>query len=231
MVTTSGVGTVSRALRAVALPGTFNQYAEADPELDRPDGPARRLANLRRYLALFGGARYLLIGEAAGYAACRFSGVPFTDERQLIGPAALSWAGADQGFARASRASRPLLREASATLVWATLGQRRDVALWNVVPWHPVGAGGPLSNAPPNRPARAAGLELLRLVLVEIWPAAQPIAVGRVAEQALQSLGLPTPVYLRHPAHGGGPAFRSGLAAAVRPAALPAPPTSRRRSG
>jgi hypothetical protein len=189
----------------------FNQYAEVDPELDLPDAAERRLANLRRYLELFAGAHYLLIGEAAGYRACRFSGVPFTDEAQLAGPVALPWAGERQAFQRCSRPERPLLREASARVVWAALGERRDVALWNVVPWHPRGPRGPLSNAPPGRPARVAGLAVLRLALETVWPAARPIAVGRVAEAALHELGIVQPAYLRHPGHGGNAAFRSGL--------------------
>jgi hypothetical protein len=193
-------------------PGIFNQYADVDPALDQPDAAARRRQNLNRYLAAFEGARYVLIGEAAGYAACRFSGVPFTDERQLIGPAPLAWAGAGQGFQRASRSDRSLLVEASATVVWAMLGWRRDVVLWNVVPWHPIGPRGALSNAPPPPAAQRAGRELLQLMLREVWSAARPIAVGRVAERALQALGYSDPTYVRHPAHGGQAAFRVGLA-------------------
>jgi hypothetical protein len=190
----------------------FNQYATADPAFDLPDGAERRLGNLTRYLQSFVGARYLLIGEAAGFRACRFTGVPFTDETQLVGPRALAWAGDANGFRRASRAERPMLREASATAVWSALGARRNVALWNVVPWHPPGPRGPLSNALPGREARRAGLWVLRLVLETVWPAAQPIAVGRVAEQALRELGIAEPVYLRHPGHGGNATFRDGLA-------------------
>jgi hypothetical protein len=203
---------IGATLATVAVPGIFNQYADLDPELDQPDAAARRRQNLSRYLESFDGARYVLIGEAAGYAACRFSGVPFTDERQLIGPAPLAWAGAGQGFQRTSRSSRALLAEASATVVWAMLGSRRDVVLWNVVPWHPIGSRGALSNAPPPPTAQRAGRELLQFMLREVWSAARPIAVGRVAERALQALGYPDPTYVRHPAHGGQTAFRLGLA-------------------
>jgi hypothetical protein len=128
-----------------------------------------------------------------------------------VGPAALSWAGEAAGFRRCSRPERPLLREASARVVWTVLGEREDVALWNVVPWHPPGQRGPLSNALPGPAARAAGLEVLRLVFASIWPTATPIAVGRVAEQALRTLGLEQPTYVRHPGHGGNVAFRRGV--------------------
>jgi hypothetical protein len=212
----SPIHPITQSLATVALPGLFNQYAEADPELDRADAAARRRANLSRYLALFGGARYVLIGEAAGYAACRFTGVPFTDERQLVGPLPLAWAGQECGFGRTSLTGQPLRREASATVVWTALGRRLDLALWNVVPWHPLGPRGPLSNGLPSRTVQRAGLEVLRLALASVWPTAQPIAVGRVAERALAELELVSPVYLRHPSHGGSSAFRAGLAALGR---------------
>ena len=200
------------ALRS-APPGVFNQYAEADPLVDLGDAALRRLANVQSYLEAFAGARFVLIGEAAGYRACRFSGVPFTDEHQLVGPAPLWWAGQERGFARCSRAERPLLREASAGVIWRGLGQRRDIALWNVVPWHPPGRRGSLSNGLPNSAARAAGLTVLRLTLETVWPGARPLAVGRIAEQALRELGLSAPLYVRHPAHGGTATFLAGLLA------------------
>lgn len=203
---------IGATLASTTVPGLFNQYADLDPALDQPDAALRRRQNLSRYLAAFADARYVLIGEAAGYAACRFSGVPFTDECQLIGPAPLAWAGAAPGFQRASRSDRSLLAEASATVVWSALGSRRDVVLWNVVPWHPIGSRGSLSNAPPPPAAQRAGREFLQFMLREVWSAARPIAVGRVAERALQALGYPDPTYVRHPAHGGQSAFRLGLA-------------------
>ena len=58
--------------------GTFNQYRDVTARFDLPNGAAIRRANLRCYLELFAGASYVLVGEAAGYAGCRFSGIPFT---------------------------------------------------------------------------------------------------------------------------------------------------------
>jgi hypothetical protein len=144
--------------------------------------------------------------------------VPFTDEALLVGPSALPWAGEERGFQRCTLAEQPLRREASARVVWGALGQRRDVALWNVVPWHPPGQRGPLSNARPGRAACAAGLEVLRLALQTVWPTALPLAVGRIAEQALRALDPTAPIYIRHPAHGGQQAFRVGVERFVAPA-------------
>lgn len=64
----------------------FNQYRDNHPDLDQPHGAEIRLRNLRCYLEVFAQARFLLIGEAAGYAGCRFSGIPFTCEAQIVGP-------------------------------------------------------------------------------------------------------------------------------------------------
>jgi uracil-DNA glycosylase len=112
---------------------------------------------LSAYLDARRDARYLLVGEAAGYRGARVSGLPFTSERQLTG-------------------SGPA--EATATIVRAAL---RDLELeeatlcWNVVPTHPGTAS---SNRRPTRAEIVAGVPFLehlargRLVL----------AVGRVAE-------------------------------------------------
>jgi hypothetical protein len=46
-VTTATLDGLADLLRAYRGPGVFNQYAEVDEALDRPDGAERRLANLR----------------------------------------------------------------------------------------------------------------------------------------------------------------------------------------
>ena len=95
--------------------------------------------------------------------------------------------------------------EASATVVHdalADLGATDEVLLWNVVPTHP---GTECSNRPPTRAEIAAA----RPYLIELARGRHVVAVGRVAER---ELGAP---YVRHPSHGGVPAFRAGLAAAL----------------
>lgn len=190
--------------------GTFNQYRDVHPELDRPEGAEIRRRNLRSYLQIFDerpGAGFILVGEAAGYAGCRFSGIPFTCEAQLVGPRRLGWA-VDRDLGRSSTAATPWV-ERSASMVWEALGDRRDCVLWNAFPWHPHDGSGPLSNRPPGQDLQD-GLLVLRCLL-DLYPEAQPYAIGRVAQRALLSIGAEAP-YIRHPSRGGKRLFMVGVA-------------------
>lgn len=186
----------------------FNQYREVHTELDRPEGAEARRENLRCYLASFDAASNILVGEAAGYAGCRFSGIPFTCEAQLVGPQRLQWA-AHKRLARSSRAATPWV-ERSATMVWEVLDGRTDCLLWNAYPWHPFGPAGPLSNGRPGRHL-PDGLAVLDCLL-SLFPAAQVFAIGRTAERALEAVGVKAP-YIRHPSHGGKRKFQAGVLA------------------
>jgi hypothetical protein len=202
-------------LTAYRNPRVFNQYRDVDLRLDRADGAVVRCRNLRLYLAALADARFVLVGEAAGYAGCRFSGVPFTCEAQLVGPKRLSWTvGSEtEGGDAVARSRRDALWvERSAQIVWTVLQARGhlDCVLWNALPWHPFGEGGALSNRAPGRDLDD-GLEVLR-VLLALFPTARPYAVGRVAQRALARIGVEAP-YIRHPSHGGKRAFTAGVAA------------------
>ena len=185
--------------------GVLNQYRDVTSDLDLPHGAAIRRANLRRYLGLFSGAAYVLVGEAAGYAGCRFSGLPFTGEAQLVGPECLPWA-CEAGFAQSS-IGQPW-RERSGTIVWQALGQRRDCVLWNAFPWHPFGVKR-LSNRRPRQGEMAQAREALTHFL-SLFPGAQVYAIGRVSQRALGEIGVEAR-YIRHPAHGGKAAFVQGI--------------------
>lgn len=188
---------------------TFHPYRDRDPALEVADGPARRLANLRSYLRAHEGARYVLVGEAAGYNGCRFSGIPFTGENLLVGDEPLPWT--EGRRLRRSSADGPLRREMSAGIVWQALRDRRDAVLWNTVPWHPHRPREPLSNRRPSRPEIDAGLALLP-VFLELFPDATPVAIGRVAEEGLARIGIDAR-YVRHPSMGGKNAFLAGVRA------------------
>jgi len=138
------------ALAGAHIGATFNQYA----------GSELRRERLAAYLERRSGARYLLVGEAAGYRGARVSGLPFTSERQLTG----------EGPA-----------EATATIVHrvlAELGVEDDVLFWNVVPTHP---GTETSNRPPTRTEVRDAVPFLQ----ELVHGRTPIAVGRLAHGAL----------------------------------------------
>lgn len=200
-------------------PRAFNQYREVHASHDRPRAAGVRRQNLRQYLEAFATARFLLVGEAAGYAGCRFSGIPFTCEAQLAGPQALSWTRV-RNLARSSSAAAPWV-ERSARIVWQALDGRADCVLWNAFPWHPFGRNGPLSNLAPGSEL-SAGFDALECVL-SLFPSARPYAVGRVAERALQAVGVQTP-YIRHPSHGGKRAFLQAVAElSLSPGGDPAP--------
>lgn len=187
--------------------GVFNQYRDRAPTLDRPNAPAIRRANLRCYLEAFAGAAYVLVGEAAGYAGCRFSGIPFTGEAQLVGLEPLSWAAA--GVLRQSSVGSPW-RERSAQIVWPALSGRRDCVLWNAFPWHPF-KDGPLSNRRPRIDELRQATDVLRCFL-SLFPQAEVYAVGRVSQRALRIVGVEA-AYIRHPSHGGKRAFTESVAA------------------
>ena len=94
--------------------------------------------------------------------------------------------------------------EASATIVHrvlAELGLEDDVLLWNVVPTHPHRPDSPYTNRRPTR----GEVESSSPFLGRVARGRHVIAVGRLAQEVT---GAP---YVRHPAHGGGTAFRDGL--------------------
>jgi uracil-DNA glycosylase len=167
------------ALAEARIGQTFNQYA----------GSELRRARLAAYLERRADARYLLVGEAAGYRGARVSGVPFTSERQLsgAGPA-----------------------EATATIVHRILAELEledDVLLWNVVPTHPHRPGIPRSN---RRPTVGEVREAMRFLL-ELAAGRRTVAVGRLAHSVVGGR------YVRHPSHGGSGRFRAGLLLSISP--------------
>ena len=108
---------------------TFNPWRDQDLELDVEDAPTLRRGNLRRYLERFTGPPpVILVGEAPSWRGCRFSGIAFTAEGNLL----------DEDFpvdGRRTSAFRPApLKEASATIVWGCLREHFPrFLLWNAL--------------------------------------------------------------------------------------------------
>ena len=203
------------ALRAFKSKHVFNPWADLDPlDLAASAAPAGPRARLARLTAHFGASpRLLLLGEASGYQGCHFSGIPFTNEKLLL-------AGRIPRVRVAARiTSRPgPWCEPSATVVWGALhalGLAHDTVLWNAFAWHPFKPGSPYSNRAPTRDELEAGRTVLDGVL-DSFPAARVVAVGKVAERALRTLGREPVATLRHPSMGGATEFRAGLAALAR---------------
>jgi hypothetical protein len=189
----------------------FNPWSDADP-LDRTDDAAsQRLRRLKQHLACR--PAFVLVGEAAGYQSCRFSGVAFTSERLLL----------EDGIPRVLSSERITDRvrpwsEPSATVVWRCLHELRiadRTVLWNAFPWHPYRPGEPHSNRRPSTAEVRQSAQVLRSVL-DRFADATVVAVGQVARQALQNVVGGSPRVVRHPAMAGAREFRLNLAAIVR---------------
>lgn len=186
----------------------FNPYNGWDARHDRPDADQIRRENLRNYLCSFPQRpSVLVVGEAPGPWGCRFSGVPFTSEAQLC-EGSLPFTGSQSSLHR-------VRREASATIVWrAMLHHYPRFLLWNCVPLHPHKPGAPLSIRTPSSAEVGLYSRLLR-TMYEVLAPEIVVAVGRTAERALASVGVPhCPV--RHPSNGGARLFGAGIEELLR---------------
>ncbi len=213
----------------------FDPWRDRDAENDDSDeAPAIRRDQLIHYLtARRGHARYLLVAEAAGYQGAHFTGIAMTSERILLGhlkdrgvlPRHVLPGLEPRRTSAARRCGSASVRrmgfsEPTATMVWsamAALGaDPREFVLWNAVPWHPFREGeGMLTNRPPTPRERDAARPHLERFLA-LFPGARRIAVGNVARDLLADHGGAS--HVRHPANGGGGAFRRGMAHALEDA-------------
>ena len=192
----------------------FNPYRGTDAH-DGPDAPARRRANLLAALdavaAAAPGGRpdVLVVAEAPGPWGARFSGVPFTNERQLLDPAfPVTGRPTSAQFA----ATGEPVTEYSGAIYWdAMLPHWGRFWTWNAVPFHPHRAGAPLTIRTPGVREVRRWHGLLGGVVEALAPGVC-VAVGRKAEGALAAVGA-RPVYVRHPSQGGATRFREGMAA------------------
>jgi hypothetical protein len=190
--------------------GLYNQYAEvAEMDLDHR-GAINRQARLEAHLDC--SPKLILLGEAAGYQGCRFSGVTFTSERLIM-----------QGVipritAQPITQRRLSFSEPSATIVWGTLFNLQvadRVVMWNALPFHPHRLGDPLSNrTPTDHEIEKHGLPFLE-ALMSCFPGVPIVAVGKKAEGLLSRLGKTPMACVRHPANGGATKFRTQLGEAL----------------
>lgn len=198
------------ALRAYRSPNVFNPWRDVDVDDLHTDAAAQRCVRLALHFDCE--PKLLLVGEAPGYQGCHFSGVPFTNERLIV-----------EGRVpriqapRFTNTSKPW-SEPSATIVWGALhelGIAAEVVMWNAFAWHPHKPGDAYSNRAPTPAELLSGATVLRAV-VALWPGVPVVAVGKVAERQLKRLGVHVAAAVQHPAYGGAPHFRAGLAEFVR---------------
>lgn len=191
-----------------SLPGLYNPWKEVCPRDLESNGPREKLLRLASHLDC--DPRFILCGEAPGYQGCRHSGVAFTSERLLReGAIPRIPAPTDRLTVRRLPYSEP-----SATIVWKTLkqlGLEAHTILWNALQLHPFREGNVESNRTPSGAELSLGAPAMRL-LVEAFPRAKVVAIGRKAELLLAQMGIATAGQVRHPANGGATAFAQGLA-------------------
>jgi hypothetical protein len=209
----------------------FNPWRDSDDrdQAPRRSMPERRRENMAAYLAARAAkARFLLLGEAPSHRGCRFSGIAFCSETELVHKAKLV---AHRPLAlTSSGAPEKLQRERSAAVIWGEIERAEaayDVVLWNAFPWHPyrapAAAGeeisepcGPTSNRKPRLTEVVDGRVALAALLECFSHSLEIVAVGKVAEGALARWGeFRCAGYIRHPAQGGEAQFRAGFRSLV----------------
>jgi len=204
---------IDRFIEAIASPQHPNMH---NPWRDVCETDVRQRAHIyrkqrmKRHLSA-PRPRLLIIGEAPGYQGCRYSGLAFTSERQLVERFIPRMEGLEGE--RITDRETPW-SEPSATIVWGALhkhGLAEDTVMFNTVPWHPEGANGKHSNRAPTAAEQASGEPYLSM-LIDIYIGIQVVALGNIASDKLVKMGVDH-TKLRHPANGGATLFRNGVAA------------------
>jgi hypothetical protein len=188
-----------------STPTMFNQYNDYDKHYDIEDSHIIRRKNLQNYFTSFNKyPSYILIGEAPGPNGCRFSGVPFTNEKQLVTEGLLPFKGQ-----KTSLGEKPY-SGTSANIFWETLKPYHpEFIAWDCIPFHPHYEGDPLSIRTPRRVEIREHLGHL-VKVISLLSHAEPVAIGRKAQSALKLLNRDV-LYIRHPARGGKPEFIKGI--------------------
>ena len=191
-----------------STPTLFNQYKDADRDFDKPGAVAIRRTNLKNYLSYFiEQPTILLVGEAPGPNGCRFSGVAFTSEHQLVS-GLLRFQGC-----QSSNRERPY-KEPTATTFWrAVMAVESRVSqralVWNCVPFHPHGKDEPMSIRAPTAAEIHQYAHILRGV-IHMLKCERVVSIGNHAARAIRELDVATE-HVRHPSHGGVAEFKIGL--------------------
>ena len=150
----------------------------------------------------------LFIGEAPGRYGAAITGVPFTSVENLK----MLDIHYQSAFTEDCHFEIPdceglKTKESTSTIFWQCVSNLLSghplVMAWNVVPFWPV------DNRMPNAAEIKFGSKWLREI-VEMYPRLVVVAVGKLAETALEEIGIEH-VSVRHPAHGGKTDFYAGV--------------------
>jgi len=203
----AGILTVAPSTEVV-----FNQYRDCNDQVDLPDGATIRTMNLRRYMAeATENASILVVGEAAGPWGCRFSGVPFTGERQLLDPS-FPIHGERSSKTNPDHTTKvtPPFISPSAKIFWEVmLPYYGRFLLWDAFPFHSHKPQNFLTVRNPTKSEVSIFGEALRLIKSYMKPI-NIVSVGKKAFEELDSLGEHS-IYVRHPSQGGKAKFTSGM--------------------
>jgi hypothetical protein len=195
------------------IPKKLLALLQQRPHTETVTNPYRlphRSANLGNYLEAMAdrrGRRILVIGEALGYRGGLGTGIP-------ISSCGL-FEQASHPFLR--RLAQDIhyegeLREATASMVWEYLADRRTLPLfWNAFPFHPHRRHEPESNRGPTQTEICEGLTALQLLAA--WHRPERIAgLGRLGTRAAQIAFPDRQIFaLRHPSYGGKQEFIRGM--------------------
>lgn len=185
---------------------TYNQYS-----YQKPENEIRR-KNLGLYFkeVYKFKPKYLLLSEAPGYQGARLTGVPLTSEYILLnGIESLGIFGRNKGYRKTKEFDRER-KEPSATIVWKAIAESKQLPLlWGSYPFHPHETDNIWSNRRPSPDEVKLGQQFFK-ELNNIFGIKEIVAVGRVAQSSLNSLGIECKM-IRHPANGGAKLFRQGL--------------------
>lgn len=194
----------------------FNPWRDHDERDAAPRriAPRKRLENMAAYLeARRRSARVVLLGEAPSHRGCRFTGIAFCSEVELVHKRDLV-ARDPLALTSADARAKPM-RERSAAVIWDELergGCAHEVVLWNAFPWHPYLDDSVRSNRKPRRREVEQGRAALAALLGCFTHPLEIYAVGKVAEEALGRWDeVRCAGYIRHPSQGGEPRFRAGF--------------------
>lgn len=182
----------------------FNFYQDVESSVDLPEGAEMRRKNLKAYLTTVAEPNTVLVlGQSPAWRGCRFTGVPFTSQAQLLRP------DFPVEGERTSRGPNPL-SERTATQIWEyLLPYHPGIFLWYAFPLHAHRPGATQTNRTPTRRELDEFGPVVEK-LHEILDPEKVMAVGRSAQTALENLDLEH-TYVRHPAYGGVRAFRRGV--------------------